>query len=259
MYLEDPAAVAGLLLNMADRNIVSEEFVQNYIKAKPKVESKRLAREDKNRDKVEREKVSPYHQVDKKHDLRKIALQTGVSAPSQVGLEQEEKKSDEKSMLDFKEKALQNKSGRPSDKNTTGTPGRPKNKKDSAPRKEKTFSPKLKASAELWAKYAQAQIAEIVHPVLLNSFNKASLRNLTAEESKELEDIKFEILCNLSIEDEINQETISLASQEPPREIHLEFQEWLSAVEESVGKLSIDQVRDLRASYYTYYKYGNIS
>ena len=28
MYLEDPASMANLLLNMADRNIVSDEFVR---------------------------------------------------------------------------------------------------------------------------------------------------------------------------------------------------------------------------------------
>ena len=45
MYLDDPTAVANLMLAMADRNIVSDEFVQRHVKARPEVEFRRVADE----------------------------------------------------------------------------------------------------------------------------------------------------------------------------------------------------------------------
>ena len=92
MYLDDPAAMTNLLLNMADRNIVSDEFVQRHIKAKPDIERRRVVDEEKVRVSKDLEKISPYHAVDKQYGLEKIALQTGVASPSQVGVELKKKK-----------------------------------------------------------------------------------------------------------------------------------------------------------------------
>ena len=95
MYLEDPAAMTTLLLNMADRNIISDEFVQRHVKAIPDIENRRVKKENV----VKEEKVSPYHQADKDYGLKKIALQTGVSSPSEVGLELEDKREGEESLV----------------------------------------------------------------------------------------------------------------------------------------------------------------
>ena len=94
MYLDDPTSMTNLLLAMADRNIVSDEFVQRHIKAKPDIEQRRVMSENKGRDSRHLEKVSPYHTVDKEHGLEKIALQTGVVSPSQVGVQLKEKNGD---------------------------------------------------------------------------------------------------------------------------------------------------------------------
>jgi hypothetical protein len=262
MYLDDPAAMATLLLNMADRNIVSDEFVQRHIKAKPKIEERRVTNEDKKREKKGAEKVSPYHQVDQDHALKKIALQTGQSSPSEVGLELETRKTGEKSLMDLKEqqivKQAQMKPKPASTTNTkTGTPGRPKNSKDSAPRKQKTFKPKSKAAIETWAKQAQTKVSEIVNPIILAGFSKSTLRNLTSEEFRELEEVKFEILCNLNMEHEINEDSVAAASKRPLKEIHSEFLEWIQETEATIkSKLTIDQIRDLRALYYVYHNYS---
>ena len=45
MYLDDPAAMTQLMINLADRNIISDELVQRNIKAQPDIERKRLANE----------------------------------------------------------------------------------------------------------------------------------------------------------------------------------------------------------------------
>ena len=253
MYLEDPASMANLLLNMADRNIVSDEFVRRHIKAVPEIEDRRVQQESKTRDNKDMEKVSPYHQVDKDYGLKKIALQTGVSSPSEVGLELEKKTDD--SLVDVREKEKSGPSVEP--ENNVGQPGRPKNSNDVQKRKPKQFTPKLKASAELWAKQAQEQISKIINPVLLEAFEKSSLRNLNSEQFEELESIKFEILCNLNIGDEINDKSVALASKGADRSIHREFAEWVQEAEGQLGKLSVEQKRDMRLSYFVNHKLGN--
>jgi hypothetical protein len=257
MYLEDPAAMTTLLLNMADRNIISDEFVQRHVKATPDIENRRVKKENS----AKEEKVSPYHQADQDYGLKKIALQTGVSSPSEVGLELEVKKEGEESLVDIREKKKQ-KPNSPAprievEESVVESPGRPKNSQDSAPRKPKVFQPKLKASAELWAKDAQEKISDVANPAILNHYGKASLRNLNSDEFKDLERIKFEILCNLDIGQAIDNNAIAHAAKNPIPSIHREFDEWVSEAEEQLGKLTVEQIRDMRVSYFVYYKYGN--
>ena len=138
-----------------------------------------------------------------------------------------------------------------------GSPGRPKNSNDSVKRKEKMFQPKLKASAEIWAKGAQEKISEITNPAMLNHYGKSSLRNLNLKEFTDLERIKFEILCNLDIGQTIDNNAIAHAAKKPLSSIHKEFEIWISEAEEQLGKLTVEQIRDMRVSYFVYYKYGN--
>ena len=210
MYLEDPASMTNILLNMADRNIISDEFVQRHIKSNPDVESRRINNENKYRDNKDLEKVSPYHQVDKDHSLKKIALQNGIITPSEVGLELDDRKEGEVPLVEMRES---NKKGEVNEKSAPGSPGRPKNSVDTKPRKPREFKPKTKASAEIWAKKTQKEISDIINPVLLESFSKASLRSLSGEEFTELEQIKFEILCNLTIGQDITKESIKEAAK----------------------------------------------
>jgi hypothetical protein len=253
MYLEDPAAMTTLLLNMADRNIISDEFVQRHVKARPDIEGKRLQDETKTRNTKKMDKVSPYHQVDKKHGLKKIALQTGISSPSEVGLELDDKKDGEKSMVEIRE--TKTTKIKESDNVAPQSPGRPKNSLDQSPRKPKQFSPKLKASIEVWAKQAQAKISKIINPVILDSFGKSSVRSLNSKEFSDLEDIKFEILCNLNVGEDINEQSIAIASQDTDKKIHLEFRNWVEDASQIAGKMSVEQIRDMMASYYVHYNY----
>jgi len=258
MYLEDPASMMTILLNMADRNIISDEFVQRNIKANPDIENRRVQTEVKTRESKNMEKISPYHGVDKQQALKKIALQTGVSTPSEVGLELEKKKSGEKSLMQMKEfqMKISKTQNRPPSNKAPGLPGRPKNSNDTTKRKPKQFHPKIKAAAELWAKQTQEKISDILNPVILENFAKSSLRNLNAQEFDELEQIKFEVLCNLSMGQEVNSRTVAEAAKKPLKAIHAEFDEWLEDAKKHMGKLTIEQVRDLRASYYVYHNYG---
>ena len=134
MYLDDPAAMTQLMINLADRNVISDEFVQRNIKANPGVERKRLFNEKKRRKSgAMSEKISPFHSVDKDFALEKIALQTGISTPSEVGLKLDNKKKGEESALEMRrptEKTGQNFPPSKEKKTNPNGPGRPKNTRD---------------------------------------------------------------------------------------------------------------------------------
>ena len=251
MYLDDPAAMTNLLLAMADRNIISDEFVQRHIKAKPDIEQRRVMSENRGRESKKLEKVSPYHTVDKEHGLEKVALQTGVVSPSQVGVKLKEKDGDESALEMRRPKDTQ--PSEPVEKpDNTGEPGRPKNSRDVQPRKEKEFKPKTKASVELWAKDAQSKISEILNPGILKQFNKKNMRSLTANEYNQAEQIKFSVLYSLDYLEPINQETIQvILSEKLSNGVIQKCEEWISDAKSDINrKLSIEEIRNIRASFY---------
>ena len=191
MYLDDPASMTQLMINLADRNIISDEFVQRNIKATPSVERKRLSNEDKRRNRgTMSEKISPFHAVDKDFSLEKIALQTGVATPSEVGLDLDERKEGQEPALEMRrpkeKKSPDDKEEKQQmlpfteDKDTPPTegPGRPKNSRDSIQRERRTFKPRRKAAIELWAKQAQEKISKAVNSVILDGFGKKNMRSL---------------------------------------------------------------------------------
>ena len=251
MYLDDPAAMTNLLLNMADRNIVSDEFVQRHIKAKPDIEKRRVIDEEKVRVSKDLEKISPYHAVDKQYGLEKIALQTGVASPSQVGVELKKKKGD-KAALDMK----QSKSPSPRNNDNGSPPGSPgtpsKIHETYKSGKPKQFKPKNKASIDLWAKEAQSKISTILNPGILERFAKKNMRSLTAQEFNESEQIKFSVLCSLSYLEVVDAKAIGAGlAQKLPNGVIQECEEWITnATHDMDRKLSIDEIRNIRATFY---------
>lgn len=263
MYLDDPASMTQLMINLADRNIISDEFVQRNIKAKPSVERNRLVNEGKKRDKGSMaEKVSPFHAVDKKFSLEKIALQTGVATPTEVGLELDDRRDGEESALELR-RPKQNKSD-PEQKQKTlpfmedtpspsESPGRPKNSRDLVPRERRTFKPKQKASIEIWAKQAQDSISDLLNEGILKSFGKKNMRSLNSEELRQSEMIKFEVLLAMDHTKGIDQENIidAFSSDNVSASIHNEFELWISEASSQIERrLTIDEIRNLRAAFY---------
>ena len=264
MYLDDPAAMTQLMINLADRNIISDELVQRNVKAQPDIERKRLKNEEnKRRGGSMSEKVSPYHAVDKEFSLEKVSLQTGVVSPTQVGVKLKPKNGDE-SALELRQKPKESNDTKKQldlpfeeDETKTEGPGRPKNSRDIQPREKRTFKPKRRASLELWAKQVQEAISETMNPAILAQFNKSTMRSLTSEESLQAEKIKFEILCNISQGKEVDQNSIAEAINAEPisPEIHSECNFWILEASEEIGrKLTVEETRNLRASFYVYYK-----
>ena len=209
------------------------------------------------------EKISPYHAVDKEFSLEKISLQTGVVSPTQVGVKLKPKNGDE-SALELRQKPKEPSNTEKQlelpfeeDQTQTEGPGRPKNSRDIQPREKRTFKPKRRASLELWAKQAQDAISQTMNPAILAQFNKSTMRSLTSEESLQAEKIKFEILCNINQDKGFDEVCIAEAINMKPisSEIHSECDFWISEASQEVGrKLTVEERRNLRASFYVYYK-----
>ena len=248
--LTDPAAEMALLIQLADRDLISMESIQERFRLLPELEQQRIRREWKQRDAGKFPgKVSPFHNPDPETDLKKIALQTGQATPAEVGLELDDADG-QKTMLEqqneaqtqntkmqlnhqFRTEKLQMQNGVHPNQlqkmQLKGQPGqgRPLNSNDSGPRKQKAVKPRTgapaqraKATAELlldmtWAKEAQKSIAEVVHPAFLEAKNKKNIRQLTDDEVSELEEFKFAVLCNMPVHSALTEEAIAAVVAEP--------------------------------------------
>ena len=197
-----------------------------------------------------------YHAVDKEYGLEKIALQTGVVSPTQVGMELQDKKKGDNSALEMRNKQTKRNAPRQQAPVPPGDPGRPPNTRDQNGRKPRTFKPKNKAAIELWAKDAQSKIAKVLNPGLLKHFNKKNMRSLTAKEFQQTEEIKFEVLCNLECLQELSNENVFAGLKEKSSDgVRIECREWIQSASENIQrKLSIEEIRGIRASFYADYK-----
>ena len=200
MDLSNEDAEKALLIQLSDRNIVSDELIQRVFGFDPDTEKSRLNRETRERasDRMI-QKAGPWHDPQFENSLKKISLQIGLTTPSQVGLELEKKKSGEKTSMEMK--AATTPAAPPIIGNgpPKGQPGqgRPKNKKDTQKRKTKKFSPQTGATMHLWAIEAQDKIAEIINPHLLEFYDKKNMRSLSHTEYQEAEVTKTKILFTL--------------------------------------------------------------
>jgi hypothetical protein len=211
MDLSNEDAEKALLIQLADRNIISDELLQMKFGVDPNMEKSRLNRENRDRDADRMVKKSgPFHDGNFDNNLRKIALQLGIATPSQVGLDLEPNKPGQKTAIEMK--AAVGPSNNPNS-SPTGVPGqgRPRNTKDSQQRKTKDFAPQTGASLSIWANQTQDKISDIVNPLMLEFYNKNNLRKLSANESKELDSFKTKILFNISPNDNIDDVSVSKA------------------------------------------------
>ena len=197
MDLSNEDTEKALLIQLADRNVISDELLQKKFGFDPDMEKARLMRETRERkgNRMVR-KSGPWHDPQIENSLKKIALQGGTATPSQVGLELDKKKAGEKTVLEMRQAVAPTKLAKDSSESLPGVPGqgRPKTSKDGSKRKTKTFSPRTGASLNLWAANAQDKISEIVNPMILDLYNKKNLRSLASSEIDELEDLKTKIL-----------------------------------------------------------------
>ena len=203
MTLSDEAAEKALLLQLVDRDIISQETVLERFKEIPQIEKIRLQREFEERQADDTpDKAGPFHSANHKMDLEKIALQSGKIIPQDVGV----KTSVPKDMLMPQPKPPAG-TGLPNAPKPSNPNGRPINTKDTNPRKQRIDNPRTKpgvAEFVYWAEESWKEISDVLTDAYLNSKSKKNLRQLTKSEVKELEKLKIDVLTNVDIMSEVN-------------------------------------------------------
>lgn len=200
--LDDESTEKALWIQLADRDIAPIELVQRRFGINNELAKSRIKRNYKGYKNIP--KAGPFHDSQPEHTLKKIALQTGVASPSEVGLPLEEKT--DKGRLEMqtelqmkleKEKAKitpTDKSSKPMKKslapNKTGVPGRPFNSKDKTKRTVIQKNVSLNKASTI-----QDSIYNEVTKAYLQYKNKSNRRKLTANESDELNNLCFEYLA----------------------------------------------------------------
>lgn len=201
--LSDKQAIRALLIQMWDRDIITNETILERFSEDFDIERARGKRERTMRKSGKlAPKASGFHKPQPEQELAKIALQNKMATPSEVGLELKENSSEDQKRYGKNMKNVDGGRGAVPDskaKRVSGQ-GRPVNSKDSTKRKTKTFKPRTTAEvAEVfsWALDAQEKVAKIVNPIITGYFKKDNLRQLSIEESEHLEKMKFGVLLNL--------------------------------------------------------------
>lgn len=229
MSLSDEAAEKNLLIQLADRDIISNETVLERFKEIPKVEKVRLKREQQDR---EQEKLppksSPFHNPTHDQDMEKIERQGKIN----------------EKLADKKQPTVQN--------------GRPPMKKDEGPRKRRTETPRSKpgvASIISWASSAYDTLS-VLSTGYLAHVGKSNLRQLTKAQANELETIKIKTLFNITPMSKITNEDIhtALSSTQP---IPQEFTQRMLDLNITAENRHLDEYRKEILALYTEYLIEN--
>lgn len=163
----------NFVLELLDRNVISDQKVLEMIKENPSIEKARVKKEQALRDSEDLpQKASPYHN------------------PAQLMMDK------------FKEQELENNYNNESKKKLgDSSPGRPKGATDKTPRQRTQGD--LTVLASKWFE----QVSEISEAKYLASVEKEDLRNLTNKEKEELFNIKAFAFASLTPELEIEEIT----------------------------------------------------
>jgi len=214
MTLSDEAAEKNLLIQLADRDIISHETLIERFKEIPDIERIRLKREMERRENSGPPKASPFHNANQKFELQKIDKQAKVT-----------------------------KQNAPKPPNPNG---RPLFKQDTNVRKKRVDKPKSKPGvAELlvWSENTISAIATLVVEPYLNSLDKSNLRQLTKGEVKQLENIKLDIFTNLHpLSSVSNEDIVSLLRSNA--KVPQDFRKMLKNSGISLDKLSLEDYKN---------------
>ena len=256
MNLSDDTAEKNLLLQLADRDIISHETILERFKEIPTVEKIRLKREMKDRDRDDSpNKAGPYHNPQHDHEIEKIALNKDLLDDEyleekglplrDVIIEDSPKKEENPAVPKIEERDEM-----PSEKN-----GRPPNSIDTKPRKQRVEKPRTAPGlADLidWSQDSYNKISECVTMAFLKANNKKNLRQVTKAELFDVERIKFDVLTNLDLLCEVNDNVIhqhlASASLTPTA-----FKTLLSDKDIDINDMSIESYRKKAVSCFVEY------
>ena len=261
MDLSNEDAEKALLIQLSDRNIISDEILQSRFGFDSDMEKSRINRESRERESDRMvKKAGPWHDPNFEDSLKKTALQLGIVAPSQVGLDLPKKKAGEKTGMEMKlppkDPGLSVKDG---DKSLKEAPqqGRPVNTKDSKQRQTKKFAPQTGAKLHMWSNSAQEQISDILNPILLDFYQKKNMRSLSNDEYEEAENIRAKILLSAPpfvkiIEANLLENLPQIDASPEMNKIYSQYFNFLKNMKMSMAReLTVQELRDVKSYFYS--------
>ena len=254
MILSDEAAEKSLLVQLADRDVISTETIRERFGEINDIEESRIKSEGRNR-KSNRvpPKAGPYHNSHISDDYKKIALNKDQITIDQVTDLQP-------TPVEPVETAPNLQESKP---NTSERPdgGRPKNSFDTQPRKQKVVKPLTgpsSANVLIWATNAQKEISELLQPALLAHYGKSNVRKLTKQEAEELELSKFVVLSNIKPFTNITENIIFdilKTKAKVDTDILIQVEQFVKGFVDKNSKTpSVDEMRQIYCLSYSYAK-----
>lgn len=216
IVLSDEAAQKQLLIQLADRDIISQETLLERFREMPAIEKVRVRREvvERSEDSDLPRKTSPYHNPQHKEEVVKIALNKDLMDSKKYlrELDLPPATVDKTALAPGQPKPGINPLQQQPDLKATPNPqgGRPQLSRDTQKRKTKRVLPKSSdnTTAMLWAIEAQEKINEILSSVVLNHFNKKNLRSLSSAQIDQFEYLKLCVFSGLQPYSKIDNEII---------------------------------------------------
>lgn len=259
MSLSDESAEKALLIQLLDRNVISDETILERFDEIPDIENSRVRREEKARmADVKPKKAGQWHNPQLENDLVKLFVQSGMLSPSEVGIELEERKEGESTLVQENNKIKQ--AAIDSKPKGISQQGRPKNSKDGAKRKKKVVRPQTRGSIfqavgpEFIRKFTLAKqthkaVADILTPQLLEYYARKTARALTDEEFALCEKVKFGVSLRVKLGETVDEQTVGDILQAPitiPSGISKMISSLKSKTELELGRpLNIEEVRNM--------------
>lgn len=223
--LGDREAERKLFIELAERDIISDEFVQRKFGAIPEIESARQKLENKERKSNKRPaKASPFHNANFEQDLVKLNISKG-DVPD-------------------------NTTTAPKSGVKVGVEGRPKNSKDTKPRKTRKF-----VVSKLWIADCYDKLSTELSAAFLKHVGKKNLRSLSSKEFEDLEMLKVGALMNIDLFDESkNVVKIALSKKIDNEKIRFCLDE-IAELESELGRhLSVAEKREFYLNCYLDFK-----
>jgi hypothetical protein len=255
IILSDESAEKQLLMNLADRGILSDQTILERFGELPDIERVRVRREEQARRKDTSipMKASPYHNPNVRNDVAKVLVTKDGLGDSYYHDELDLPKR----KIPLPPKPVGG--GLPVDpkKSIEGNPegGRPPGTKDATKRPIKKVKPRTNpATAVLWALNIQKAISEEVTPMMLDYYDKKNVRSLSRAEFDHLEHLKLCLLTGIEPFMELSPEII----KELIEKNHKPSAEFLEEVNSEIHnfvytntrKPTVDEMKYIYASVY---------
>ena len=256
MSLADETSEKNLLLQLADRDIISHETVLERFKEIAPVEKIRLRREAKDRQKdTLPKKAGPYHNPQHDNEIEKIALNKDL-LDNEEFLEDKGLPPREDEPIQEEPQSPQPQKQEPKNK-MPQDPGRPSNVTDTKPRKKRVETPKSKpglAQTILWANKSFDSISNIVNSAYLSMNGKSNLRQITKAEVHNLEKIKLDVLYNLEPMSSVDESAVmNILSNKASAS--RDFKKLLASKNVSLNEMSINDFRANAVSLFVEFTY----